>query len=106
MYGQGKSLRLFSYYDCISSLQLQGRRRVFWGGTVCHLKYSLLVGEEWRSRTFWKFSSSFESRSVYFIDSRGAWAKKWYGQYRSDRTVSDALELSLRTSFESESWCN
>ena len=27
---------------------------------------------------------------MYFIDSRGTWGKKWYGQYRSDRTVSDA----------------
>ena len=25
-----------------------------------------------------------------FIDSRGTWGKKWYCQYRSDRTVCDA----------------
>ena len=31
-----------------------------------------------------------ESISVCCIDSRGTWGKKWYGQYRSDRTVSDA----------------
>ena len=31
-----------------------------------------------------------DPRSVYFIDSRGIWGKKWYGQYRSDRTVCDA----------------
>ena len=41
-----------------------------------------------------KILENLESRSVYFIDSRGTWAKKWYGQYRSDRTVSDAPEKS------------
>ena len=31
-----------------------------------------------------------ESKSVFFIYSWGAWVQKWYGQYRSDRSVSDA----------------
>ena len=34
----------------------QGRRKVFWGGMISHLKYSYLVGRggggEWRSRKF------------------------------------------------------
>ena len=36
------------------------------------------------------FFEILEPRSVHFIDSRGTWGKKWYSQYRSDRTVSDA----------------
>ena len=32
---------------------------------------------------------------MYFIDSRGNWGKKWYGQYRSDRTVSDAPDGAM-----------
>ena len=27
---------------------------------------------------------------MYFVDSQGVWGEKWCGQYRSDRTVSDA----------------
>ena len=30
-----------------------------------------------------------ESKSVRWIDSRGIWGKQWYGQYHSDRSVSD-----------------
>ena len=31
---------------------------------------------------------------MHFIDSRGTWSKKWYGQYRSDRTVSGTPVMS------------
>ena len=37
-----------------------------------------------------------DPRSVYFVDSRGIWGKKWYGQYRSDCTVCDAPEWNDR----------
>ena len=37
-----------------------------------------------------------DPRSVYFIDSRCTWGKNGYGQYRSDRTVSDAPEYTVQ----------
>ena len=33
---------------------------------------------------------------MYLIASRGTWGKKWYGQYGSDRTVSDTPDHSLQ----------
>ena len=47
-----------------------------------------------------KCFGNLDHRSVYFIDSRGTWGKKWYGQYRSDRTVSDAPDACSQTSMQ------